>query len=103
MIWADEGRKDQKEILFQWIGRSEVLCFKSCRVAVSNKDTAVSNRPVVEAAEKLNLEEAVAVVLVLAVLVMGLVLDMEKDLPMMEEEKGRPYLQLERQIHLLDS
>ena len=43
-------------------------------------------------AKKLNLEEAVAVVLVVAVLAMGLVLDMEKDLPMMEEEKGRPYL-----------
>ena len=47
--------------------------------------------------------KAVVVVLVVAVLVMGLVPDMEKDLSMMEEEKGRPYLQLERQIHFLDS
>ena len=73
-------------------------------MAESNKGTTVSSKSVVEAAEKLNLEEAVgkavAVVLVLAVLVMGLVLDMEKDLPMMEEEKGRPYLQSELQIHL---
>ena len=50
----------------------------------------------VMAAKKLNLEEAVVVVLVVAVLAMGLVLDMEKDLPMMEEEKGRLYLHLER-------
>ena len=73
------------------------MCFESYRVAVSSKSTAVSSRSMVEAAEKLNLEEAVgkavAVVLVLAVLVMGLVLDMEKDLSMMEEENGRPYLQ----------
>ena len=48
------------------------------------------------AAKKLNLEEAVVVVLVVAVLAMGLVLDMEKDLPMMEEENGRSYLQLVR-------
>ena len=53
----------------------------------------VGSRAEVEVAEKLNLEEAVAVMLVVAVLVMVLVLlDMEKDLPMMEEEKGRPYL-----------
>ena len=64
------------------------MCFESYRVAVSSKS-------MVEAAEKLNLEEAVgkaaAVVLVVAVLAVGLVLDME-DLPMMEEEKGRPCL-----------
>ena len=53
---------------------------------------AMGGRAEVEVAKKLNLEEAVAVVLVVAVLAMGLVLDMEKDLPMMEEEKGRPYL-----------
>ena len=56
----------------------------------------VGSRAEVEVAEKLNLEEAVGkaviVVLVVAVLVMGLVLDMEKDLSMMEEEKGRLYL-----------
>ena len=42
--------------------------------------------------------------LVVAVLAVVLVLlDMEKDLPMMEEEKGRPFLQFVRQIHPLDS
>ena len=57
----------------------------------------VGSRAEVEAAKKLNLEEAVTVVLVMEVLVMVLVLlDMEKDLPMMDEEKGRPYLQLVR-------
>ena len=60
---------------------------------------AVSSKSMVEAAEKLNLEEAVgkaaAMVLVVAVLAVGLVLDMEKDLSMMEEEKGRLYLQSE--------
>jgi len=62
---------------------------------------AVGSWAEVEAAKKLNLEEAVAVVLVVAVLAMVLVrLDMEKDLSMMEEEKGRPYLQSELQIHL---
>ena len=65
-------------------------------MAVSSKGTAMSSRSVAEAAKKLNLEEAmgkvVAVVLVMAVLAVGLVLDMEKDLPMMEEEKGGPYL-----------
>ena len=65
-------------------------------MAVSSKGTAVSSRSMVEAAEKLNLEgaagKAAAVVLVVAVLAVGLVLDMEKDLSMMEEEKGRPYL-----------
>ena len=65
---------------------------------------AVGSSAEVEAAKKLNLEEAVVVVLVVAVLAMVLVLlDMEKDLPMMEEEKGRPYLLSKRQIHLLDS
>jgi len=54
----------------------------------------VGSRAEVEAAEKLNLEEAVAVMLV----VVQVLLDMEKDLPMMEEENGRPYLQLVRQI-----
>ena len=53
----------------------------------------VGSRAEVEAAKKLNLEEAVVVVLVVAVLAVLLVLlDMEKDLPMMEEEKGRSYL-----------
>ena len=59
----------------------------------------VGSRAEVEAAEKLNLEEAVAVMLV----VVQVLLDMEKDLPMMEEENGRPYLQLVRQTHPLDS
>ena len=54
----------------------------------------MGSRAEVEAVEKLNLEEAVVVMLVVAVLVVVLVLlDMEKDLPMMEEEKGRPHLQ----------
>ena len=69
-------------------------------MAVSSKGIAMSSKSVEEVAEKLNLEEAVGkaviVVLVVAVLVMGLVLDMEKDLSMMEEEKGRSYLQLVR-------
>ena len=64
-------------------------------MAVSSKGTAMSSKSMAKADEKLNLEEAVgkaaAVVLVVAVLAVGLVLDME-DLPMMEEEKGRPYL-----------
>ena len=65
---------------------------------------AVGNRAEVKAAKNLNLEEAVAVVLVVVVLVVVLVLlDMEKDPPMMEEEKGRSYLQLVHQTHLLDS
>ena len=76
-------------------------------MAVSSKGIAMSSKSVEEVAEKLNLEEAVgkaaAVVLVLVVLAMGLVLDMEKDLSMMEEEKGRPYLQSKRLIHLLNS
>ena len=76
-------------------------------MVVSYKGTTVSSRSTAEAAEKLNLEEivakAAAVVLVMAMLAVGLVLDMEKDLPMMEEEKGRPYLLSKRQIHLLDS
>ena len=54
---------------------------------------AVGSRAEIEAAKKLNLEEAVVVVLVMAVLAVVLVLlDMEKDLLMMEEEKGIPYL-----------
>ena len=62
---------------------------------------AVGSWAEVEAAKKLNLEEAVAVVLVVAVLAVVLVLlDMEKDLLMMEEEKGRSYVQLVRQTHL---
>ena len=66
---------------------------------ISSKGTAMSSKSVAEAAEKLNLEEAVgkaaAVVLVMAVLAVVLVLpDMEKDLLMIEEEKGRSYLQL---------
>ena len=64
----------------------------------------VGNRAEVEVAKKVNLEEAVAVVLVVAVLAVVLVLlDMERDLPMMEEEKGRSYLQLVRQTHPLVS
>ena len=58
---------------------------------ISSKGTAMSSKSVAEAAEKLNLEEAVAVVLAMVLVL----LDMEKDLPMMEEEKGRPYLQSE--------
>ena len=49
---------------------------------------AVGSRAEVKAAKKLNLEEAVAVVLAMVLVL----LDMEKDLPMMEEEKGRSYL-----------
>ena len=77
--------------------------FESLLVVVKMLVKVVGNRAEVEVAKKVNLEEAVAAVLVMAVLVMGLVPDMEKDLSMMEEEKGRPYLQLERQIHFLDS
>jgi len=43
------------------------------------------------------------VAVVLVVVVLAVLLDMEKDLPMMEEEKERPYLQLVHQIHPLDS
>ena len=58
---------------------------------------AVGSRAEVKAAKKLNLEEVVAVVLVVVVLAVELVLlDMEKDLSMMEEEKGISYLQLVR-------
>ena len=65
---------------------------------------AMGSRAEVEVAKKLNLEEAVAVVLVVVVLAVELViLDMEKDLLMMEEEKGRSYLQLLRQTHPLSS
>ena len=65
---------------------------------------AVGSWAEVEVAKKLNLEEAVAVMLVMVVLaVVQVLLDMEKDLPMMEEENGRPYLQLVRQTHPLDS
>ena len=54
---------------------------------------AVDSRAEVEVAKKVNLEEEVAVVLVMAVLAVVLVLpDMEKDLLMIEEEKGRSYL-----------
>ena len=62
-------------------------------MVVSSKGIVMSSKSMAEVAKKLNLEEAV--VLVVAVLVMGLVLDMEKDLSMMEEEKGRLYLQSE--------
>ena len=68
------------------------MCFDSYRVAVSSKATVVSSKFVAEAVEKLNLEEAVGKAVAM-VLVVGLVLDMEKDLSMMEEENGRPYLQ----------
>ena len=82
--------------------------FESCRVAASSKNTAVNSNPVAEVATSLHLGEvedkAVAVVLVMAMLAMVLVLlDMEKNLLMMEEEKGRPYLQLVRQTHPLTS
>jgi len=65
-------------------------------VAVSSKDIAVSNRPMVEAPASLHLGEVedkgAAVVLVM---VLGEVpLDMEKDPLMMEEERGRPFLLL---------
>ena len=60
---------------------------------------AVGSRAEVEVARNLNLEEAVTVVLAMVLVL----LDMEKDLPMMEEEKERPYLQLVHQIHPLDS
>ena len=73
--------------------------FESLLVVVKMLVKVVGSRAKVEAAEKLNLEEAVAVMLV----VVQVLLDMEKDLPMMEEENGRPYLQLVRQTHPLDS
>jgi hypothetical protein len=60
----------------------------------------------VEAAIKLHLGEVVgkevAVVLVMEVLAVVL-LDMEKDLLMIEEEKGRPFLLLVHQTHPLSS
>ena len=78
--------------------------FESLLVVVKMLVKAMGSRPEVEAAKKLNLEEAVAVVLVVAVLAMLLVLlDMEKDLSMMEEEKGRSYVQLVRQTPPLSS
>ena len=61
--------------------------FESLLVVVKMLVKAVGSWAEVQAAEKLNLEEAVAVRVMVLVL-----LDMEKDLPMMEEEKGRPYL-----------
>ena len=61
--------------------------FESFLVVVKMLVKAVGSRAKVEVAKKLNLEVAVAVVLVMAVLPMVLVLlDMEKDLSMMEEE-----------------
>ena len=66
--------------------------FESLLVVVKMLVKVVGSRAKVEAAEKLNLEEAVAVMLV----VVQVLLDMEKDLPMMEEENGRSYLQLVR-------
>jgi len=67
--------------------------YENLQVVVKMLVKAVGSRVEVEAAKKLNLEEAVVVMLVVAVLVVVLVLlDMEKDLPMMEEEKERPYL-----------
>ena len=72
--------------------------YENLLVVVKMLVKAVDNKVEVEAAKKLNLEVAVAVVLVMAVLAVVLVLlDMEKDLLMMEEEKGRSYLQLVRQ------
>ena len=73
-------------------------------MVVSSKDTAVSSRPMAEAAVSLYLGEvedkATAVVLVV---VLGEVpLDMEKDPLMMEEERVRPFLLLVRQTHPLD-
>ena len=66
--------------------------FKSLLVVVKMLVKVVGSWAEVMAAKKLNLEEAVAVMLFVVVLAMGLALDMEKDLPMMEEEKGGPYL-----------
>ena len=73
--------------------RSEGLLFKSLLVVVKMLVKVVGSWAEVMAAKKLNLEESVAAMLVVAVLVVVLVLlDMEKDLPMIEEEKGRSYL-----------
>ena len=69
--------------------------FESFLVVVKMLVKAVGSRAEVKVAKKLNLEEVVAVVLVL--------LDMENNLLMMEEEKGRPYLQLVCQTHPLGS
>ena len=79
------------------------MCFESYRVAVSSKDTAASNRPVVEAATSLHLGEVEdkAAVVVLVVVLGEVPLDMEKDSLMMEEERGRPFLLLVRQTHPL--
>ena len=67
--------------------------YENLLVVVKMLVKAVGNKEEVKATKKLNLEEVVAVVLVVAVLAVVLVLlDMEKDLPMMEEEKGRSYL-----------
>jgi len=62
--------------------------FKSLLLVVKMLVKAVGSSAEVEAAKKLNLEEAVTVVLAMVLVL----LDMEKDLPMMEEEKGRSYL-----------
>ena len=71
--------------------------YENLLVVVKMLVKAVGSSAEVEAAKKLNLEEAVAVMLVVVVLAMVLVLlDMEKDLLMMEEQKGRSYLQLVR-------
>ena len=65
--------------------------FESLLMVVKMLVKAMGSRAEVEAAEKPNLEEAMAVMLVMAVLAVVLVLlDMEKDVSMMEEEKGRP-------------
>ena len=65
---------------------------------------AVSSRVMVEAVARRHLGEVVgkevAVVLVVEVLAM-VPLDMEKDLLMMEEERGRPFLLLVRHTHPL--
>ena len=61
--------------------------YENLLVVVKMLVKAVGSWAEVQAAEKLNLEEAVAVRVMVLVL-----LDMEKDLPMMEEEKGRSYL-----------
>ena len=65
------------------------MCFESYRVAVSSKDTAASNRPVVEAATSLHLGEVEdkAATMVLVVVLAKVPLDIEKDPLMMEERR----------------
>ena len=67
---------------------------------------AVGNKAEEEAAARLHLGEVVGkeVVVVLVMEVLAVVLlDMEKDLLMIEEERGRPFLLLVCQTHTLSS